>query len=97
MKYKLKIIESDGNETNLKNEYSSWIEFNISSAISQEYISQITNNGKEPGKMIFIDNTQEIITSLDRFINLNFSTKYIRSRAPLSLIFNLDTINEDMF
>jgi len=94
---KLKIIESDGNETNLKNDYSSWLEFNVSSTISQEYIFQITNNGKEPGKMIFIDNTQEINTSLDRFINLNFSTKYINSRAPLPLIFNLDTINEDMF
>ena len=94
---KLKIIDSDGNETNLENDYSVWLEFNISSKISQKYIFQITNNGKEPGKMIFIDNTQEINTNLDRFINLNFSTTYINSRAPLPLIFNIDTINEDMY
>ena len=92
---KLKIIESDGNETNLKNDHFFWLEFKVPSTISQEYIFQITNNGKEPGKMIFIDNTQEINTSLDRFINLNFSTYYIY-RPPLPLIFNLDTINEDM-
>ena len=95
--FKLKIIDSNGSETNLEEDYSFWLAFNVSSAICQEYIFQITNNDGKPGKMIFIDNTQEINTSLDRFINLNISTRYIRSRPPLPLIFNIDTIEEDMY
>ena len=95
--FKLKIIDSNGSETNLEKDYSFWLAFNVSSAICQEYIFQITNNDEMPGKMIFIDNTQEINTSLDRFINLNISTRYIRSRPPLPLIFNIDTIEEDMY
>jgi hypothetical protein len=95
--FKLKIIDSNGSETNLEKDYSFWLAFNVSSAICQEYIFQITNNDEMPGKMIFIDNTQEINTSLDRFINLNISTSYIRSRPPLPLIFNIDTIEEDMY
>ena len=95
---KLKIIDNDGFETDLENVDSSfWIAFNISSTKSQKYIFQITNNGKEPEKMIFIDNSQEINTNLDRFINLNFSINYIDNRVPLPLIFNIDTIQEDIF
>ena len=95
---KFKIIESDGFENDLKNENPSyWLAFKVLTKESEEFIFHITNNGKKPGKMIFIDNSQEMNTNLDRFINLNFSTENLESKVPLPLIFNIDTIKEDMY
>ena len=95
-KYKLKfnIINEKGK---IEVSYSDdWNAYYISELNSQKYTFQIINEGSKSGEMVFIDSTKEINTNIDVFLNLDFHLSPLY-RPPLSLIFNIDTIQEEIF
>lgn len=92
----LKIIDKENNEYDVKVSESNWTCYNIPNLRAQKYIFQIINNNEEEGNVIFIDNTVEIKTDIKRFLQLSFY-RQIFLKKPLPLIFQFDTIKEDLY
>ena len=91
----LTIIEEDNNENVFDSiSKNTWTSYYIKNLTSQIFMFEIINNANSSGKMIFIDGTKDINTSLETFANLNFSTEYFE-KPPLSLFFNIDDIADE--
>ena len=95
----IKIIDENQNEAiigNITSQTKTWISYKLTNLESQKYSIKITSN--EYAQMFFIDNTKEIKTNLKQFIYFNFTTNdLVGDKPPFSLIFNIDTIEEDSF
>jgi len=98
----IKIIEGEGNETNVTDikieddEY--WYGYHIISKKDQKFIFQPSTWGKNEITMIFLDSSLEINLKLENFINYFFFTKFIyENYEPNPLIFNIETIENDIF
>lgn len=74
-KIELKIVDEDNNENIIKvtTEFR-YLYFNVTNLKTQKYTFILTNNYKEQ-KMIFIDNSREILTNSDEFFQLFFQLK----------------------
>ena len=77
----LKIIEGEGNQTNVtdieidQDEY--WYGYHIISKKDQKFIFQPSTWGKREIIMIFLDSSLEINLNLENFINYFFITQFI--------------------
>ena len=92
------IKDENQNETKIENITdinSGWISFKLTNLEPQKYTIDITSDRWVD--MIFIDNTREINTNLPMFIFFNFSTNFYEDKPPFPLIFNIDTVKEDIF
>ena len=98
----IKIVEGEGNETNVTDieikdkEY--WYGYHIISKKDQKFIFQPSAWGNSDITMIFLDSSLEINLKLENFINYFFITKFIyENYEPNPLIFNIETIENDIF
>ena len=97
----LKIIEGEGNQTNVtdieidQDEY--WYGYHIISKKDQKFIFQPSTWGKREIIMIFLDSSLEINLNLENFINYFFITQFIyENYEPNPLIFNIEAIENDI-
>lgn len=99
----IKIIEGEGNETSttdIKLDYDNeyWYGYHIIAKKDQKFIFQPSSWGGNKITMIFLDSSLEINLKLTNFINYFFFTKFIyENYEPNPLIFNIETIENDIF
>ena len=95
---KLKIMDEKGNETILDlYDDEHWYGYPINSNRDQKFLFQVIARRNDKIKMTLIDSSIEISSNLHQFINFFFITENIYSNIePNPIIFNIDTIEEDI-
>ena len=96
--FQLKIIEENLNETIIDKIYSkteTWVSYKLKKLESQKITIKVIS--KSFGDLFFIESGNEINATLNNFTSLNLKTDLIGENPPSPLIFNIDTIQEDIF
>ena len=92
----LTITDGDAQVTSLNiTSNSLFYKYKIKNLKTQPFIFLISNNkGNKDISVIFIDNSREINSPLEKFLNLRFDSELIKDKPPLPLIFNIDPMEE---
>ena len=92
----LRIRGEDNKEKEIKvNNYYGYNYYKVSNSESQIYNFSINSRAmSHPQTMFFIDNSKEIYINLNLFLRFRFNSDKIEDTRPLSLIINIDTVEE---
>ena len=95
----LTIRDEDKNEQSISfNSVDIYYKYKIENLKPQKYIFVVENNKWYSTESItFIDNSREINITFEYLLTFNFVTKGIENKPPLPLIFNLDSIEENLY